>query len=331
MKRTLTIAAMAIATMGMSLVFTSCDLFEGDGFDEKTIGNLDNERGDSDLPYGYRLKSVGDIRYSYKSNGKIDYIKNGDMTFDMGSSSLTIEEGDVTDKYKFTFNSNNLVTKIKETWREEDSDNKFDGVAEFAYDSSKRLNEVTLESTEYYEENGDLNKYTSDLTFTFTYSGKRLHRVKINAKESETIDGEKETNKYSKVIGFEYDDDDDDYINTYYQWTPNCVQAIFGGNQDLLASLAYIGMFGRASSELPYSITMETSGSSDDEDTDDRTWRCRYSKNTYDAIRSADGFSYTYTEKDDDYEVKGSMLNTSTTDEAPSSLTPTLFRCRHLK
>lgn len=340
MKKLISLMALGLLGATASFTLTSCDLFESDGFSERNIGNLDNSRNISDLPSGYRVKTVGDeYRYIYKTNGKLDEIRISGKSYDMDRKSVKIEGDDFTEKYDFTFNTDDLLTKIKLTHREDNSDDKSDGTAKFTYNSDKQLTKITVDVTEYYVEDGKDCKYTAESTYEYTYNGRRIRRIKQNVKETETIDGVKETAKFSKTIGFDYDDDED-YINVYYQWTPNYTAAVLGDTDDFVSAMAYIGLLGRASSELPYAITADYSGSNlDDEDMDESsTTRCRYSKNSYDAIRTADGKTYTYTEKDDDYEVKAAGVDfeeglttaSRATDarELAASLRPAFFRLR---
>lgn len=294
MKQFISIAIMAIT---FSFGFTSCSLFEGDGFDSKNVGNLDRDRADYDMPIGYRVKSVGNIRYLYKSNGKLDLIRIGSTEYDLDKRSYSYEEDGHLEEYTYSFNANNFLTKIKISYRDDAKEAKGDGTYELSYNSDKQLSQITSSYTETFKENGKSEKIVEKTSIDFTYTLMRVKRIKLKYEVKETIDGETDKDTYTATIGFNYDDDEE-YYNRYYQWTPNVIK--YGLDLDdnvLLTAMAYIGMLGRASTMLPESIDIE------DKD-GNRTKYCSYSHNTYDAIKKADGIDYTYTEKEDDYEVK---------------------------
>lgn len=295
MKQFLSIALMAIT---ISFGLTSCSIFEGEGFDDKSIGNLDSERADIDMPKGYRVKSVGNIRYVYKSNGRLDLIRIGSKEYDVNKKSYTYEKDGEVEKYTYSFNGNNFLTKIKTTYRNEEDEAKGDGTIELSYNTDKQLSKITGSYTETFKEDGKSIKYTEKINIEFTYSYMRVKRIKQKYEEKETVNGETKKDTYTTTIGFIYDDDEE-YYNRYYQWTPNVVNyGLDLEDNDLVAAMAYIGMLGRASTLLPESLEIE------DSEDGNRTKYCSYDHNTFDAIRRADGIDYTYTEKDDDYEVK---------------------------
>ena len=308
MKKVFFITTLGLALFGLGLVTTSCST---DGLEEKSVGELDRDWGVNDLPKGYRVKNVGNIRYVYKTNGKLDVIRIDGKEFDTASESIKLEKDNGTEKYDLTFNYNNLITKVKYTIETsgESYSEKGEGTIKLSYTSDKQLDEVT--STYHSEGTDEGKKYTFDSEYEqeYSYNGKRLRRVKKTWKDDEASGDEKHNSRTSVTIGFDYDDDTD-YLNRYYQWTPNMVQYVMGNSTDgIFAALSYLGVFGRASSQLPEKIIWDETGT-DSEEGDfnhSETYRCRYDFNTYDAIRMADNVSYTYTEKDDEYQVKAAV------------------------
>ena len=84
MKKINSFAIMLLAAALTTAILTSC---EGDGFDEHTVGNLEGDNT-FDLPLGYRVRTVGDISYGYKSNGKLDFFRMNGEKLDMSGKTL---------------------------------------------------------------------------------------------------------------------------------------------------------------------------------------------------------------------------------------------------
>ena len=298
MKKTIYGIVIALAALTINFSLVSCDIFDGDGFGDKNIGNLEADFQNNDLPAGYRIKSVGGIRYIYKSTGKLDIIRIGETEFDLDKKSFSYEEDGGVEKYTFSFNADNNLKKMKMSYHEEDSDNEGEGSFEFTYNGDKQLTNISGDYTETYTEDGQDVKSKSTSNVEIIYDAWCVKRIKIRSEEKKTIGGKTEKDTYSAIVGFSYDKDDDEYDNRYYQWTPNVLSyGLDLGDDDIIAALAYVGMFGRASRLLPEKLTIES-------DDDDHSKYCSYEHNSYDAISRADGVKYTYTEKDDDYEVK---------------------------
>lgn len=298
MKKTFYGIVIALAALTINYSLVSCDIFDGDGFGDKNVGNLEADFPNNDLPAGYRIKSVGDIRYIYKSTGKLDIIRIGTMEFDLDKKSLTFVEDGGVEKYTFSFNADNNLKKMKMSYHEEDSDDEGEGSFEFTYNGDKQLTNISGNYTETYTEDGQDVKSKSTSNIEITYDAWCVKRIKIRSEEKKTIGGKTEKDTYSSTIGFSYDRDDDEFENRYYQWTPNVLTyGLVLDDADIAAALAYVGLLGRASRWLPEKITVEN-------DDDDYSKYCSYEHNSYDAISRADGVKYTYTGKDDDYEVK---------------------------
>lgn len=298
MKKRIYTTAVALATLAVSLSFVSCDIFEGDGFGDRNVGNLDANFPDNDLPAGYRIKSVGEIRYFYKSTGKLDIIRVGNTEFDLDKKSLTFVDDGGVEKYTFSFNANNNLKKMKMSYHEEEGDDEGEGSFEFTYNIDRQLTNISGNYTETYTENGQDVKSKITSNMEITYDAWCVKRIRIKSEERQTIGGKTDKETYSATIGFSYDRDDDEFDNRYYQWTPNVLEYGFDlDDAGIAAALAYVGMLGRASRLLPEKLTIESND-------DDYSKYCSYEHNSYDAISRADGVKYTYTEKDDDYEVK---------------------------
>ena len=304
------VIVLAVMTINFSLV--SCDVFDGDGFGDKNVGNLKADFPDNDLPAGYRIKSVGEIHYLYKSTGKLDCIRIGQREFDLEKKSFSYEEDGRTVKYSFSFNADNLLKKMKTSYHNERNNDEGEGTYEFTYNGERQLTQISASYTETYTENGQDVKCKETNEIEITYDMMCIKRIKVNSEERETIGGKTEKDVYKATIGFSYDKDDDEFYNRYYQWTPNVL--IYGldlDSEEVISALAYIGMLGRASRWLPEKITVES-------DDDDVSKYCSYEHNSYDAISRADGIRYTYTEKDDEYEVKP-FVNPGTRSAQPAS------------
>lgn len=306
MKKILSITAISLATMGLGLIATSC---KTDGLEEKSIGELDKE-WNSDLPDGYRPKTVGQIRYIYKNNGKLDVIRINGVEYDVNGKTITVQEGTSKSEYKLTFNASNYITKIEYNFSDADQAEEYNekgkGTIKLSYSIDDQVNKITTTYSSEGTDEGENFSFDSEAEIEYTYSTLHMRRVKLTNKSTEVWGGEKETTRSTTNIGFEFDDGLD-YLNHYNQWTPNLVlYTMFNDPQDIFGALAYIGVFGRATSQLPEKIIVEVSGNSSVEGdyTENDTYRCHYEKNTYGAIREADGITYSYTNEDEEYEVK---------------------------
>lgn len=299
---------MAILLLAASLTAVSLSSCEGDGFDERTVGNLDGDKS-NDLPTGYRVRTVGNISYSYKSNGKLDYIRMNGEKYDMDGKTLEVTEENGTAKFTFKFNAFNYLEKINYKFTGTDRDNSEGAVVKFSY-INRQLTRIEVETDEQYVEGGEKLTYTYDADYEFSYDSESMRRLRIKSTETMNSGNDKQTAKQTLSFSFKYDNTFEFY-NRYYQWTPNVVEACFGEQDDIVSAMAYIGMLGRASRQLPYAIVCEKEGKdlSGESINDDFKNDCEYSFNSYDAIRMADGVSYTYTDRRDDYEVKANNFD----------------------
>lgn len=302
------IYSMSILLLAASLATMSLTSCEADGFDERTVGNLDGDLT-SDLPAGYRVRTVGDISYAYKSNGKLDYIRMNDEKFDMSGNTLEVKRDEGTAEFTFKFNALNNLVKINYKLKSANADNSAGAVVKFNY-ISRQLTGIEVESEEQFVEDGQKITYAYDADYEFTYDNQSLRRLKVKTTETENNGGEKKTAKQTHTYSFKYDNTPDFY-NRFYQWTPHVADACLGEQEDIISAMAYIGMLGRATRQLPYAIICKTEGKDLSGRTidDDFKFECEYEFNSYDAIRLADDVKYTYTEHRDDYEVKANSFD----------------------
>lgn len=290
MKKYFLMLAVALAT---GMTFTSCgDDDEEDGgggsFSGKsTAGQLDDGRGNHELPEGYRLASVGnDFRYYYDEQGYLEsFYADGD-TYDFSTKGISFSDEGV--EMKATFNGNGFISKVSGSY-----DYVYDGAKMSAsesgtvsYNSNKQVTSITGSYKESGSYEGKKYSETENVTINFTYSGKVLKKVVWKNNYSGTEGKGSETYTYT----FDYNNE---YENPYGQWTHYLTYCL--PESDFFEALAYVGCFGRATSILPDVIYEEQYEIEDGETYEDEdTHNCSYSFNAYGAIRSADGRTYTY-------------------------------------
>lgn len=277
----------------LSLAFTTTSCKE----DELTPGEMPQNAGlissgtslDKDLPEGYRISSVGSTKVRYDEKGRIESIYNGDETiyFESGSFVYSDDEEEV----KFSLNSQNLISRITMSYYEGDKYEyaKENGTAIFSYNENNQLSSISINST--WEEYEDGEKWKGSYTdkYTFSYSGKKLKKVVDSWDENEDDYNEKGKFEYT----LEYDSD---YNNPFFQYTPNVIELV---ELDGCEVFAYLGLFGRASSKLPTRISYKEISEDGGTEYDNGTIYCGpYRYNSYGALSSADGYSYSYTTVD---------------------------------
>ncbi|MBP3829098.1 MAG: hypothetical protein ILA06_02170 [Bacteroidaceae bacterium] len=300
MKKYFLMLAVALAT---GMVFTSCgdDDDEGGGggsFSGKsTAGQLDDGRGNHELPEGYRISSVGsDFRYYYDERGNLEQIYADGDYFDFSQKGMTLEEDGYT--LKLSFNGNGFLSKITGSGIDE-----YDGIElkltenfSISYNSNKQISSITGSAKETGKYEGKTYSDTSEGSINFTYSGKVLKKVVWKSSYSGTEGRGSETYTYT----FDYNNE---YENIYGQWTHYLAYCI--PESDIFEALAYCGCLGRASSILPDVIYEEQYDVEDGETYEDSdTYKCTYSFNAYGALRKANNDEYTYKTITPDYDVK---------------------------
>ncbi|MBR0432582.1 MAG: hypothetical protein IJK15_02625 [Bacteroidaceae bacterium] len=300
MKKYFLMLAVALAT---GMVFTSCgdDDDEGGGggsFSGKsTAGQLDDGRGNHELPEGYRISSVGsDFRYYYDERGNLEQIYADGDYYDFSQKGMTLEADGYT--VKLSFNSNGFLSKVTGSGIEE-----YDGIElkltenySISYNSNKQISSITGSAKETGKYEGKTYSMTGNGSINYTYSGKVLKKVVWKSTESGSDGKSSETYTYT----FDYNNE---YENVYGQWTHYLLYCVL--ESDIFEALAYCGCLGRASSILPdvvYEEQYEVEDGETYEDSD--TYKCSYSFNTYGALRRADGRDYTYKTITPDYDVK---------------------------
>lgn len=159
----------------------------------------------------------------------------------------------------------------------------------FSYNENNQLSSITIKSTWEEYEDGEKEKGSYTDKYTFSYSGKRLTRVVDSWEE---IDDHKDKGRCEYTLKY-----DSDYDNPFYQYTPKVVDYLM--DMEGLEAFAYLGLLGRASSKLPTSISYEEEEyCQEDGKTEyyNSSTSCGpYRYNSYGALSSADGYSYSYT------------------------------------
>lgn len=321
------LAAVAV----VALCTLSCDK---DTDEPKTSLKLDNSIGtlhsgtnaDLDLPEGYRIKSVGDYSYKYDSDGMLTgiYEDYNDDYYDITIKPFTLKnEGDeYTENYNISLNSSGYISNISGSYRWESSYNDdWDNTTinmSYSYNSFGQISSVSGSSNYTYYSYGEKYTGTESIKADFTYDSK--HRLKTS-----TCTWEDKYERETETRIYEYDRD---YTNTFFQYTPYLSDDDLG----FVEPLAFLGLYGKASSALPTAAQVEeVEFDKEDGDYDEDSWYDDdwgpYTFNSYGAIKSADGESYSYT----------SIATRSAAEEmewpikvANGKNTKRLFRSRHL-
>lgn len=288
MKKYFLMLAVALAT---GMMFTSCssdDDEDGGGSGKSSAGQLDDGRGNHELPEGYRLASVGnDFRYYYDEQGYLEsFYADGD-TYDFSTKGISFSDEGV--EMKATFNGNGFISKLSGSY-----ETTYDGAkmsatesGSVSYNSNKQITSITGSYKETGSYEGQKYSETENISINFSYSGKRLSKVVWKTNYSSPYGKGSETYTYT----FEYNNE---YENPYGQWTHYLTYCL--PESDFFEALAYVGCFGRATAVLPDVIYEEEEDVDEDgTSTDKDTYHCSYTFNTYGALRKADGYEYKYT------------------------------------
>ena len=255
-----------------------------------------------------RIVSVGDYRFAYDDNGKLETISDryGDLYLS-AKDNFKIEEIDENGAETVTFGiSSNHITSFtdkwswKETWRENEVSMTGNSTANVTYNSKGQLSSVKLSAKEEVvrKEDGKTNRYTEtgEGTVKFTYASD--HRItKIEYKEKGVdVDGKF---TYEETYEYVYNQE---VPNLFYQYTPRLVDCVDIGGEGKDA-FAYVGLLGKASSYIPsYCVVKWYESYYDDgeyvEESDEyqMNFSCRFNGNG--TISYADGSNYTYTSID---------------------------------
>lgn len=300
-----------ISTIAMSVVFVACP--DPDPINDGGSGKV-SAKSFYDID-GQRVKSVGsNFRCSYDEKGNLSsyYIYDHRCDLSLNPFKLIYEYNDKYESSRSVFelkiNRQGLISQITEKYTYEstyDFDISENGTATsyITYNKNGQIEKIEVKGSEKGTEKDGIETWdeTWDFskTFTYTYSGSVLKRIKSISTAIGVENGEKAKENKTENIEFIYDKE---YENTYFQYTPYYVDYALGFSYEL-EGLAYIGMFGKASSMLPSRIerTRWYYGEEDGEDYehDDYEYEnCSYSFKANGAIKSADGYDYTYTSVD---------------------------------
>ncbi len=267
MKRTLRIVGAIALCLTMIPTLTSCkDDEPGNG-------------GNAVIMDGTRLTSVGDIKISYDSEGRV--YRFGDDTGYVEidyKNGLIIPSGYNEDGvlFKVKFNGKGYISSLTQNWRYDDFDEWSEGIgtASFSYDGDGHLVKVTTTTSEDYSENGESGKYSEKSTIELTWRNGNLIHVAQNGTES---DGYEWSEDYA--LGYNMQE------NKFRQMTWSQFSCIF----EKFSYMACVGMFGVGSELLPSRIEETDDGYSDTTD-------LRFTLNSNGTIASEkiDGYTYRY-------------------------------------
>ncbi len=293
------------AAMAVGLTFTACNNDDDDeggsgGSSNTSAGQLDDRRGNHELPEGYRILSVGNYRYYYENGRLSQFYADGEYV-DFSTKGITIAED--LGSIKITFNGKGLISKMTYSSKGSDGDFSWDEseTETFSYNSNDQCTSISGSWKENGSEYGSSYSESGSGNYEFSYTGTVIKKIVMKSSYS----GRDEDGKYSGSDNYTYTFDfDRDYENIYGQWTPKFLDYILDID-DVSCALAYAGCFGRATSMLPTTI-YETSVEIEDGERheDEDSYSCSYSFNAYGALRQADGTSYTYTTISNDNYVK---------------------------
>lgn len=233
---------------------------------------------------GQRVQSVGYlVNCAYDNNGDLQYLSlwNDDYKVSNNPFKLTYDDRYSVREITATFNGSGYISSLKmsRTYynNEYDKDDETT-TASFSYNGNGQITKITMKSSEpdgYWSANG---------TATLTYSGTVLKKISAKVVEKEG----KETYTINSTYEFVYQSQ---YENKYQQYTPGYGRLF---DEDTVG-LFLIGMFGKASSQLPDEIAREVVETEDGEkDTHTSTLHWSYSFNSNGSIRNADGNNYYY-------------------------------------
>lgn len=283
----------------LALTAVSCgdDDNEGDGpgngggggsTSSVSVGSLSsgNAALDNALPSGYRIQAVGDYSVGYDESGRLAFIdgRGGYLQFQDGKLSVKYSDEEGSGEVTIKLNGMNLISEfiMKSEFKEGNDYEKQSGKATFNYNSNLQLSSWTSKDDWEEKEDGETSKGSDVCTVEASYSNGIL--AKTSWVEKSVEDGESETEREEYTLNYAQD-----YPNPFYQYTDNVMDAVIDADGTPLSALVYVGLFGRASSKLPTSITNVYDG---------RTYtdQCGpYTYNQYGALESADGKRYTYT------------------------------------
>lgn len=280
--------AFMFSAVTLAGAFSSC----GDDEEESGSGSV-TEKSFIDVD-GQRVKSVGRLfNVSYDDNGDIlsYYCDEDSYEVSLKPFKLVQEDDNSSEVYEIKFNGLGFISSIVNKY-------SYDGgygsessstTAKISYNKNGQIESVSITGSgkETYE--GETVSWKGSGSETFTYSGSVLTKAKYKVTETASVDGKSAKETWAEDITFEYDDDNE---NSFFQYTPRYAECVLEEFEDLMG-LAFVGMFGKASSKLPSTIKCIEYEDGEEEDVDN--FSCYYSYKSNGAIKSADGYDYTYT------------------------------------
>ncbi len=278
-----------VLSLAASMCFCACSKDDEGGSSE-----VPNNAGEisKDMP-GLKISSVGSNRFYYDEQGKLTsaYMNGSNIKFENG-----FNFSDYEGQYSLTVNGSGLVTGASvsssdsgDGWSETGT-----GTASIAYNGNQQITKVVTTSSWKGVEDGERYSVTEKSETTVTYDSKgRILKVVNTWSE---VDDHKDSG--SETYTFEYGDYS--YDNKYGQYTPKLVDRVF--DMGSVEALCYAGLFGKSTMTLPTKIMYEEEEYCE-EDGDTETYSGNiscgpYTFNSNGTIKSADGYSYTYTSLD---------------------------------
>lgn len=260
-----------------------------------TTGTLSSGTdADSRLPEGYRITGVGDMYATYDSNGRLTSftMDEGIMEIKNGVLAYSYSGNGFTEKFSINLNGMNLIESITYSYEERYGKEyeKESGKMTFSYNNNLQL--TSMDATSNYEEyeDGEREKGSYKYSATANYNGTILESVSSHGIEKDEYDVWEDIE--TKTLSY-----NSNYPNLFYQFTPSLADCLLDLDDDGPIILAYLGLFGRASSKLPTSYLHKEIEKEDGETyNDSHTHNCGpYTYNSYGALTSADGVTYRYT------------------------------------
>ncbi|MBR1521120.1 MAG: DUF4595 domain-containing protein [Bacteroidaceae bacterium] len=246
---------------------------------------------------GVRVSAVGDYRYSYDENGKLETItsRNGWTLEAKNNFKMQWEDEYDTGEMSFSISGNRITgISIKYTLVEYGVSISGSGSASFSYNSKGQLTSISTNSSESGNVDGEKYSASAKANSKYTYSSdNRLLSFKYESSGKDDDGNFKET----ELVTYDYSTS---YPNLFYQYTPRQIPGILfdlGADDADFDMFAYVGLLGKASSYLPSGYTAEWVYEEDgyEDDTESYTRSCSYSFNDNGTISQADGKSYSYT------------------------------------
>lgn len=253
----------------------------------------DDETANAELA-GVRLAAVGEWRYAYDEKGALAEIRVDDVVLKAKDNFKLVEDFQDDDEsghgeFTPTIQSNHVTSfSTKSEWRDGNSSGKMTMSADFKYNEKGQLASWSGSNTETETYIGGQYAFSESINATLKYDAKdRLTSVDLRVTSVE--DGEKED--WQALFTFDYSHG---WPNKFYQYTPIVFDVVSASVAGVLEGFAYVGLFGKASSEIPSSILLKKieDGETSEEKVDGLS--CELNGNG--TIRRADWNEYAYTD-----------------------------------